>query len=133
MIQSYATQSRKCQDSSREPLNKSMTTLAYSQSCYQDVLSPGLSRKCNEEGALGVNPRPAGPKQAPYCGVAALGAHDALLQRAPDSRRVAIDLFRGSLAFPISPDSDTKPMLENHCPLSAYGNQISFLTTVNED
>ncbi len=58
---------------SREPLNKSMTSLAYSQFCYQDVLSPGLSINCNAKSALGVNPRPAGLKQAPYCGVVALG------------------------------------------------------------
>ncbi len=77
-----------------------MTTLAYSQFCYQDVLSPacvGLSRKCNAESGIGCRPLWAGPTQAPYYGVVALGAHDALLQRAPDSRRVAIDLFRGSL------------------------------------
>ena len=48
----------------RDPLNKYMTALAYSQFCYQDALAQSgadLSSQCNAESALGVSPRPAGP------------------------------------------------------------------------
>ncbi|MDP6415393.1 MAG: hypothetical protein QGG54_10295, partial [Gammaproteobacteria bacterium] len=63
-----------------DPLNKYMTALAYSQSCYQGALAAGfcfcktcisaipgghpcvdLASQCNAESALDVSTRPAGP------------------------------------------------------------------------
>ena len=48
----------------KDPLNKTMTALAYSQFCYQDALAQSgadLASQCNAESRIGCRPLLAGP------------------------------------------------------------------------
>ena len=64
----------------KDPLNKTMTALAYSQFCYQDALAQSgadLSSQCNAESGIGCRPLRAG-SVAPRRFVVALAKDDAI-------------------------------------------------------
>ncbi len=91
----------------RDPLINSMVTLAFSQVHSQGAASPacvGLSRSRNAESGLGWKPPPGRGLALPVAAlsrlprVLAIAGARRLAQEAPDSRRAAIELIRGSLS-----------------------------------